>query len=589
MKLVPVGESSIPRFGKGPPLKLSALYGRTVAMNKRLGCVYTPNQLADWVAAELVSRLPRKKSILVIDPACGDGALLRSIQKQRRATRIWLAGIDIDENAIRRAASNVPVGTILKHVDALQPGGKDSNVEAGWKSLLEGLQIAGVISNPPWGAELKQTPDGLRKAGYQLAQGQFDSYDLFIELCLRVVPDHTFLAFIIPDSLFLPEHSPLRTMLLDKTQLHLIARLGEGFFDDVYRGTAVIVCEKTRPHLSRSIECFRLRKEQRDRIFANKLSLHAAKVAEAHLVPQKHFQADPEKRFTIDVSREDLSYFRQIHLHRSEWASWLTSGRGVELSKTGAVVLCPNCSVARPEPRGHSSLVCEQCGVAFDSENAKRKRIVKKSIAVQQGWKRLIVGEDVNRYSCESSRIIEAMVPGINYKEPSTFEGTKLLIRKTGVGLKAAIDDSGAFTNQVVFHYRLKPNRSPTFFLDYVLGVLCSRVMLAYHLKQTGDSEWRSHPYVTQKTIAELPVPVVFEGHWRWRQAKAIAKAVSQRRLKKSEDIAGDLYIDSLVAGLYGLDKGGCAWVLDVLNQAQPLQAIVTMRAEPNQLRPVRV
>jgi hypothetical protein len=378
-------------------------------------------------------------------------------------------------------------------------------------------------------------------------------------------------------------------MLLDSTQLHLIARLGEGFFDDVYRGTAIIVCEKTRPRLSRPVECFRLRKEQRDQVLTNKLSLHAAKAAEVHVVPQRHFQADPEKRFRIDVTHEDLSFFQQIYVHRSEWASWLISGRGVELSKTGAVVLCPNCSVARPEPRERISLICEHCGTAFDSENAIRKRIIKKSTIVQPGWKRLIVGEDVDRYSCESSRIIKAKVPGINYKEPSTFEGTKLLIRKTGVGLKAAIDDSGAFTNQVVFHYRSKPNRTPAFFLDYVLGVLCSRVMLAYHLKQTGENEWRSHPYVTQKTIAELPVPVVSEGHWRWHQAKAIAQAVSQRRLTKCKDIGGDLYIDSLVAGLYGMDKGGCTWVLDVLNQAQSLQAIATMRAEPNHLRPVRV
>jgi adenine-specific DNA-methyltransferase len=140
-----------------------------------------------------------------------------------------------------------------------------------------------------------------------------------------------------------------------------------------------------------------------------------------------------------------------------------------------------------------------------------------------------------------------------------------------------------------VFHYRARPDRTPVFFLDFVLGVLCSRVLLAYHLKRTGESEWRSHPYVTQKTIAELPVPVVSEGQWQWRQAKAIADAVSRRRATKCKDVACDLYIDSLVAGLYGLDKGGCARVLDVLNQAQSLQAIATMRAKPNQLRAIKV
>jgi len=157
------------------------------------------------------------------------------------------------------------------------------------------------------------------------------------------------------------------------------------------------------------------------------------------------------------------------------------------------------------------------------------------------------------------------------------------------VGLKAAIDDSGALTNQVVFHYRQRPGGMASFFLDYVLGVLCSRVMLTYHLKRTGESEWRSHPYVTQKTIAELPIPLPCEAKWQWRQAGAIADAVRRRRASRSDDLAGDLYIDSLVAGLYGLGIKGCSWVLNVLDKAQPLQAIVTLRTRAGGFGPVRV
>lgn len=562
---------------------------RQLQMNRKWGAVYTPDILADWVAAELVNRLPRNKSLLIIDPACGDGALLRSAHKAKGRRRMRLVGVDVDANAIHKAASNVPAGTVLKRTDSLQPNTNGSSVESKWKAVLDTNAISGVISNPPWGAELRQTARELREAGYELAQGQFDSYDLFIELCLKVVPDRAVLAFILPDSIFLPEHTALRRMLLERSQLHLIARLGEGIFDNVYRGAAVVVCEKRKPHLSHPVECFRLHKDQRKQVLSSQISLHSAKAEGVHLIPQKYFHTDPEKRFTIDVRQQDLFFFRQIQAHRSDWANWLASGRGVELSKTGAVVLCPSCGVARPEPRERITLKCASCGMVFALEKAKRKRIIKKSITIPQGWKRLIVGEDVDRYRCDLSRIIDVNVPGINYKDPSAFKGAKLLIRKTGVGLKAAIDDSGAFTNQVVFHYRPKPNKTPTFFLDYVLGVLCSRVMLAYHIRRTGESEWRSHPYVTQKTIAELPVPVVFEGQWQWRQAKVIADAVSQRRTDKSDDIAGDLHIDSLVAGLYDLDQKGCSWVASVLNEAQSLQAIASMRVNPGQLRPARV
>jgi SAM-dependent methyltransferase len=554
---------------------------------RRRGAVYTPVFLADWLAAELLDSLPKKKDLLILDPACGDGALLRSIAKARRS-KIRLAGIDIDPRAVRKATRVLPDGAILRQADALQPDPQGS-VESGWERLVNVASISGVISNPPWGARLRQTPPQLRAAGYRLAQGQFDSYEVFLELCIRLVPDGTVLGFIVPDSLFLPEHKPLRALLLERTQIRMIARLGEGLFDDVYRGTAVLLCEKTTPRPSLPIECFRLGKHLRDQVLKNTLTFKAAKEKARHSIPQRHFQSDPEKQFVIDVSRNDFVVFQKIQAHRGNWTESLDSGRGVELSKSGAIISCPACMTARPRPIAVTSLECMACGARFTSSAANSRLIVRKSATAPRGWKKLIVGEDVDRYVCPASRIIQANVPGINYKSPESFRGAKLLIRKTGVGLKAAIDDTGALTNQVVFHYRTKPGQVPAFFLDYVLGVLCSRVMLAYHLKRTGDNEWRSHPYVTQKTISELPVPVPTEGHWQWRQAKAIAEAVSKRRLMKSVDARADLNIDSLVAGLYDLNQSDCNWSLRVLNEAQSLEAIETMRAEATQLRPIKV
>ncbi len=40
----------------------------------------------------------------------------------------------------------------------------------------------------------------------------------------------------------------------------------------------------------------------------------------------------------------------------------------------------------------------------------------------------------------------EAGVPGINYKSVEIFQDRKIVVRKTGVGIKAAIDETGALT-----------------------------------------------------------------------------------------------------------------------------------------------
>lgn len=561
---------------------------RMPVKNDDLGAVYTPELLGLWVASELSQFLPKNKCACIVDPACGDGALLKYVGREA-SQRHRFIGIDIDPLAIKKAKRNLGNRAQLRTADALVPS-RTMSVEDSWAQLLGGVAPTGIISNPPWGAMPVQATNSLRSKGYSLAKGQYDSFDLFVELSLRIVSEGALLAFIVPDAVFFPEHRQLRSLLLARTRLHLIARLGEGFFEHVYRGTTVIICEKGSPPQNHDVACFRLKPMQRKKIFEGQLTLAAAKKASAHLVPQRRFQTDPENRFDIDVREAESDVFRKIRDSHSDWVEFLESGRGVELSKKGFIVLCPECATARPRPREGSVTTCPDCGVSFSLRDARSKSIVRTCTHAPRGWRRLIVGEDVRRYDCRPSRIIDARVRGINYKDVSAFEGPKLLVRKTGVGINAAIDESDSLTNQVVFHYRPLPKKAPGFFLDYVLGVMCSRVMLAYHLKRMGESEWRSHPYITQKTIAELPVPVPREGTWQWRQAVAIADFVrTRRRDTPAESAASDVRIDSFVAGLYGLTSAECDWVLRVLDEAQPLQSICGMRLSTGKLTPTRI
>jgi adenine-specific DNA-methyltransferase len=96
---------------------------------------------------------------------------------------------------------------------------------------------------------------------------------------------------------------------------------------------------------------------------------------------------------------------------------------------------------------------------------------------------------------------------GINYKKPELYAPDKLVIRKTGRGIYATIDRTEALTTQVTFIYKLKPDAGlePSY-LYYVLGVLNSRLMLYKYYKKTGDIEWKSFPYLTQKEIHKLPI-----------------------------------------------------------------------------------
>jgi hypothetical protein len=110
--------------------------------------------------------------------------------------------------------------------------------------------------------------------------------------------------------------------------------------------------------------------------------------------------------------------------------------------------------------------------------------------------------------------------------------------------------------------------------------------MFAYHLKRSGELEWRSHPYVTQKTIATLPIPLPVEGSSSWPQARAIAEAV-QRHLVSD---AGDLEIESLVAGLFDLTSEDLRWAADVIKLAADLEPMRRLRVEDiSNLQPQKV
>jgi adenine-specific DNA-methyltransferase len=549
--------------------------------------VYTPPVLARWVAGLLAPSL-QKKPGTIWDIACGDGALLAAVDRATGGGQD-LIGVDVDPNAIQRAASAVPNARLIC-ADSLNPIDLSDPAD-GLRALAEGAPADAVILNPPWGARLPAPANHFRARGYRLATGQFDSYDLFIELSLNLLTPDGIAAFIIPDSLFQPEHGPLRRLLLEKCALQLIARIGEGMFPGVYRGAAILVARNRPPGRSHRVACFRLGPQERRAILEGRETFEEAQRRGVHHVRQASFLERPGTPFRIDVREGDGHTLDRIErIPGLRWREMLVSGRGIELSKAGWVVVCPSCGTARPRPK-RNQVTCSGCGQHLPLQELLAKQIITLARNEAEGhqWAPLIAGEDVDRYSCASSRRIELGVRGIDYKVDAMDVHEKLLVRKTGVGIKAAIDGTRAFTTQVVFHYSPRGSE-PEFLLDYLLGVLNSRVLAAYHLRTNGDSEWRSHPYITQSVIEQLPVPDLQQGTRRWRQARAIARAVARRRQTDDHSLRADLEIESLVAGLYELSAGDCNWVCNVLEEAQPLAAIRALRlTRDSPLRPVRV
>ena len=69
---------------------------------KESGIHYTPEELADFLATEALA-LAKGDSLRVLDPACGDGALLEAITRASTGQKLRLYGLDSDPDAIEKA------------------------------------------------------------------------------------------------------------------------------------------------------------------------------------------------------------------------------------------------------------------------------------------------------------------------------------------------------------------------------------------------------------------------------------------------------------------------------------------------------
>jgi len=398
-----------------------------------------------------------------------------------------------------------------------------------------------------------------------------------MELSLRLVKPGGCIAFIIPDSLFSQERQALRELLLEQTEICFIGRLGEKLFENVNRACAVIVCRRAISNGRNTVDCLRLTPAARKRILSGVATFSEVEEKLAHVVPQSRFAGNPDHVFDIDVAVEEQDALRCFR--RLPWAfrDYLTSSRGVELSKSGRVCVCRACGKwmplpAAPRPR------CHHCKRLLRNSDTRVAVIVRDDGA--PGCVPLIVGESVARYVLSQSLWIDTQYRGINYKPPSTYSPPKLLVRKTGVGISAAIDYTNGFTNQVVYIFRRRneDNQPPP--LEFLLGMVNSRAMYYYLVKNHGETEWRSHPYVTQKQILSLPLPgpdVLHKNHAKCVQE--IADLLRPFALEGREpSVEVDARVEFLVATLYGLTRVHYETIYSTLDSVQDLLPIRTLK-----------
>ena len=540
---------------------------KLLELPEKYGSVYTPEPLAIFVAQllKLVMKSTHCRMRTVLDPACGEGALLSAAHVV--FGNVDLVGVDRDPDAI---ASVIKPGKYYLEDFLMPKGGRGIVSRDYWEKKLR--NITAVIANPPWSSERIYSSGDLKEAGFDFAYGQYDSYVLFIELVLKLLKPGSYYAFIIPDSFFAVQNQVLRRKLLTNTQLAIVARLGEKIFPGVFRAATVIVGRNSNPSEKSLTTCFRLNTENREQCLSGTKDLMTCFIEDSHTVDQKRFLVNPLTYIDVDTRKEEFPILDKLKSYAGGFASVFKFGRGVEISKSGAVAYCVSCRRAHGfRKRDFGKQWKCKCGIKNVIGEENSGWIV--NDRCQKGWEKLFVGESLLRYRIRLHRYIKLAVAGIDYKSPKQFQGLKLLVRKTGLGIYAAVDESGALTNQTVYILSPIDQKMSLDEIYYYLGIMNSRVVYYYYSKMCGENEWKSHPYLTKDVIFSLPAPAYVKNCGIDRLIAKKSRGLSKRFNRKA-----DLELEDLVMQKFGLEKDERQHISDQLNALPRLGALEEMR-----------
>lgn len=555
---------------------------------KAIGAFYTPQVLSDLLAKLLIPlcRETNDSLITALDPAVGDGILLESFERlaKKHQININLIGIDIDRGAINKSKKRFEESESkckFINTDALYPLG-NSKPSKGWDALIRknipnGIDL--IVSNPPWGADISHYVSLAND--FNTAIGQFDIYDLFIETIIDHLKQDGVYGIIVPDSIYGQEHKKIREILLTQTTVMGIVRLGEGFFSGVNFAVSIIYGVK-KSNMRYNVLCSHISNFEKKAILSGEANIYTIVMKKAIKFPAKQMIA-ADFSFIVDVSQEDLYILNKLKTYDTI-KMYTSCQRGVELSKRGDVLQCSSCGEWFPMPRNKKVVTtCPHCKEDVVIADANRTSIV--SNRKEKDCVSLIVGEDIGRFMVSSNKYIRQGLQGINYKSSVLYQGPKVLVRKTGVGITAGIDYNNSLTNQVVYIVKPKESVHPSITAEVIVAILCSRLITYIIIKRKGCIGWTSNPYLSQQDVNVLPFPKLNLQCSQTMTALNRITELVRSNFKKGTDLSveADAEIERNVAFLYNLGYDEYKTIFKAINQVEqmiPFRRLLNINAD---------
>lgn len=557
---------------------------------KKLGEFYTPNQIVSYIL-EAVGFNPKKKieNKKLIDISCGSGSFLAQairvlINRFYKNCKGWenlgsiaerarlivssvkqnIYGIDI--NPIACILCQIHIHFILfeflkeiriEESDYHFPIFNIKNQNA--LIITETDQFDFVVGNPPY-LFIRDIPQEqkriIKENCFYTNKGQYDYFQIFIELGIKFLKNKGLLGYIVPDSLLaLSNRSIIRKYIYDHTKIKEIYHIGPSFHLSVV-SNIIIILEKEKYVNNR----------EKNWIDTKTRDLQQNKILQSSL---KNWNF----KFLIDIDDIDISILSNLNKKNPKLNELITKkdfrillSRGVELTKTGEIIFCIVCQKFIPLPK--KDLICPNCKCDLKRESIEK--IISDSVPIEdKGIFKLFI-YSLNRYEIKEYKYINTNKIGINYKNLEIYND-RIIIRQLSQKnlICATYDKNLSFTSQSF--YNLKVCQSPVkeFNNIYLLGILNS-LLLSYYFIQLFGSYKKLFPRILIEKIKDLPIKVPESKEERKIASKIIentkillnSNEKSDKKIRQIQKI-----VDDLVFIIYTIPESHKQHILEFMNR----------------------
>ncbi len=386
-------------------------------------------------------------SLTILDPACGSGAFLNQaleflIEEHKKIDELRaqlfggaiifsdittdilernIYGVDLNEESVEIAKLSLWLRTAQK---GRKLNTLSNNIKCG-NSLIDDPEIAGekafnwqnefpeifanggfdvVIGNPPYGAKLEKADKDFLKKNYLITEYNYDTYNFFFELSLKILKRNSFLGFITPNTFLVVENGVLlRKLLFEENKLIELYETFNVFPDAVVEPITSII-QKTP---SKSADSFDVLLDARDK----------SKLGKLHFKHEHIFRKE-SLIFNYRETEEQRNLNSKLLLNSNLLSDFASVKAGIKPYEKG-----------KGNPPQSREIVNSKPFNSFEKHD--------------DSWCKLVRGTQINRYRInwdgEYLKYGEWLAAPRN---PYSFFNPKIIIRRTDDKILAAYDEN---------------------------------------------------------------------------------------------------------------------------------------------------